>query len=182
MIKIKVRQSRCAGRECFMTYSGSIPKKIKGVFLKPGCRYCTGGKRTRQFQRRDPKVYVPSWCPLRKSPATLRIYCYKSIQSAYIRLLLKLDGVDYTPNAYNYAMRYEGSTTLTARNIANWKGSETLERFLGNAVQLEEIVEIDDGLTSYFFYFRDVSTLCCIPFDGEKARRNKLEDIHGCMH
>lgn len=181
MIKIKVRQSRCAGRECYMTYSGSIPKKIKGVFLKPGCRYCTGGKRTRQFQRRDPKVYVPSWCPLRKLPATLRIYCYKSNNRALLRLLLKLDGVNYTPIAYDYAMRYEGSTTLTARNLEDWKGDETLEQFLGIAVNLEEIVEIDDGLSPYFFYaryVRNVFSLCCIPFDGEKARQNKLEDIH----
>lgn len=178
MIETKVRQPRCAGRECFQTYSGSIPKKIKGVFLKPGCRYCTGGKRTRQFQGRDPKVYVPSWCPLKKSPATLRIYCYKSSQTAFLRLLLKQDGVDYTPGAYDYAMRYEGSTTLTALNLEDWEGSETLERFLGTPVHSEEIVEIDDGLTPYFFYVRDTFALCCIPFDGEKARQNRLEDAH----
>ena len=163
-------------------YSGSAPMKIKGVSLKPGYRYCTGGKRTRQFQRRDPKVYVPSWCPLRNSPAILRIYCYKSSKRALLRLLLKLDGVDYTPRAYDYAMRYEGSTTLTARNLEGWKGDETLEQLLGIAVYLDEIVEIDDGLTPYFFYsrfVRDAFTLCCIPFDGEQARQNKLEDPHG---
>lgn len=179
MIKVKVRQPRCEGRNCYQYFFGAVPKKIKGVFLRPGCRYCTGGKRTRQFKGRDPKVYVPSWCPLRKSPPALRIYCYKNSQTAMLRFLLDHE-VKLTPSGYEYAIRYEGTTKLTARELDNWDGSEPLEQFLGIPIRSDEIVEIDDGLIPYYFYVhvQNAYAVCCIPFDGEKARQDKLEDAH----
>lgn len=38
--------------DCF-TYEESVPKKVPGAFLKFGGRYCRGGKKTREFKRRD---------------------------------------------------------------------------------------------------------------------------------
>ena len=178
MIKKKVCKPRCTGRECYHNYNGLVPQKIKGIFLKPGCRYCTGGKRTRQFKGRDPKTYVPSWCPLQKSLPILRIYHYKNIQTALLRLLLDRDNVEHNPSEYQYAMRYEGVSKLTARELESWESSGTLEQLLGTSVTAEEIIEIDDGLTPYFFYVQNAYTVWCIPFDGEKARQNKLEDAH----
>lgn len=176
MIKKKVCKPRCTGRECYHNYNGLVPQKIKGIFLKPGCRYCTGGKRTRQFKGRDPKTYVPSWCPLQNSPPILRIYHYKNSQTALLRLLLDRDNVEHNPSEYQYAMRYEGVSKLTARELESWESSGTLEQLLGTPVTAEEIIEIDDGLTPYFFYVQNAYTVWCIPFDGEKARQNKLED------
>lgn len=153
-------------------------EKIKGIFLKPGCRYCTGGKRPRQFKGRDPKTYVPSWCPLQKSPPILRIYHYKNSQTALLRLLFDRDNIEHNPSEYQYAMRYEGVSKLTAWELESWESSGTLEQLLGTPVTAEEIIEIDDGLTPYFFYVQNAYTVWCIPFDGEKARQNKLEDAH----
>lgn len=175
MIEIKVHKPRCAGRECFQQFSGLVPKKIKGVFLKPRCRYCTGGKRTRQFKERDPKVYVPSWCPLLKTPAIMRIYCYKSRQTEFFRYLMERDNVPYTPGYYEYAMRYEGPTQLTAWELDDWECTGDLSRFIGSPIHAKEIVEIDDGLAPYYFYVKNAYEICCIPFNGEKARQNKLE-------
>lgn len=79
---------------------------------------------------------------------------------------------------YQYAMRYEGVSKLTARELESLESSGTLEQLLGTPVTAEEIIEIDDGLTPYFFYVQNAYTVWCIPFDGEKARQNKLEDAH----
>lgn len=177
MIKVKVTQPRCTGRDCYEYFSGPIAKKVKGAFLKPGYRYCTGGKRIRQFKSRDPKVTVPSWCPIRKSPAIIRIYCYKNSQAALLRLLIQSDKNPRTPMGHEYAMRYEGTISRAARELDNWEGSGSLEQFLGIPVHAEEIVEIDDGLNSYYFYIQNIFTVYCISFDGEKARQNKLEVV-----
>lgn len=178
MIKVKVTQPRCAGRDCCEYVSGSVSKKVKGVFLKSGCRYCIGGKRARQFKSSDPKIYVPSWCPLHKTPATLRIYCYKDSQTAFLRFLMQNDDVPYTPSGYEYAVRYKGTTERTARELDDWDGNETLAAFLSVPVHTDEVIEIDDGLTPYYFYVQNCYSVCCIPFNGERARQNKLEDTN----
>lgn len=78
MIEVKIRKPQCYGRPCYLYCKGNIPEKVRGKTLLPERRYCAGQKRIRQFRSSDPKVYVPSWCPLRKTPAELRIYCFKS--------------------------------------------------------------------------------------------------------
>lgn len=113
-----------------------------------------------------------------KSPPILRVYHYKNSQTALLRLLLDRDNVEHNPSEYQYAMRYEGVSKLTARELESWESSGTLEQLLGTPVTAEEIIEIDDGLTPYFFYVQNAYTVWCIPFDGEKARQNKLEDAH----
>lgn len=80
------------------------------------------------------------------------------------------------PGYCEYAMRYESPTQLTARELDDWEYTGDLSRFIGSPIHAKEIVEIDDGLTPYYFYVKNAYKICCIPFDGKKARQNRLED------
>lgn len=75
---MQLRKETCIGCECELQYTKSIPTKQMGVMMHMGERFCTGGKRARKFKRSDPKIYVPDWCPKRKKPCELRVYCFKN--------------------------------------------------------------------------------------------------------
>ena len=126
------------------------------------------------FKSSDPKVYVPSWCPRRKEPAELRVYCYKDTNSWYLRQLLEQDGIHSTPSGYEYAVRYEGSTTLTARGFYEEIQSRLIDDVLGFHVKIDEVIEIDDGLISYYFHVRGYGADILTYFDRDWARKNKL--------
>ncbi len=176
MIERKVDKPRCGSRPCYLYCSGDIPQKVKGKTLLPGKRYCAGGKRIKPFRSGDPKVYTPSWCPLRKAPAELRIYCLKNSFTWMVAYMLRKDGVEYSPSAADYAVRYEGTTDLTAWEFQRELHEKSADELLGAAVHTDEIVEIDDGLTPYYFFFSEQRPMpCAILFSGETARKNQLE-------
>ena len=176
MIERKVDKPRCGSRPCYLYCSGDIPQKVKGKILLPGKRYCAGGKRIKPFRSSDPKVYSPSWCPLRKAPAELRIYCLKSSFTRMVAYMLRQNGVDISPSAADYAVRYEGTTDLTAKEFQQELHEASVDKLLGTAVHTGEIVEIDDGLTPYYFFFSEKRPMpYVIWFDGEIARKNQLE-------
>lgn len=114
MIEVKIRKPQCYGRPCYLYCKGNIPEKVRGKTLLPERRYCAGQKRIRQFRSSDPKVYVPSWCPLRKTPAELRIYCFKSSFAWMMQRMLRRDGLEPYPSGADYALRYEGITPLSS--------------------------------------------------------------------
>ena len=65
---MQLRKAICAECEKHLQYMESHPIKQMGVTMHTGEHFCTGGKRARRFMRGDPKVYVPDWCPKRKTP------------------------------------------------------------------------------------------------------------------
>lgn len=143
--------------------------------MRVGSRYCSGGKRVRVFKSSDPKVYIPSWCPLRKEPSELRVYCYKDNNTWFLRQLLEQDGVHSSPSGYEYAVRYEGSTALTARDFYEQIQRQPIANILGFQVLFGEVVEIDDGLVPNYFHVCEHGVDVLTHFDRDRARKNKLE-------
>ena len=175
MIEVDIRKPRCGGRECYLPCDGSTPQKVKGKTLLPGKRYCAGGTRIKTFRSSDPKVRVPSWCPLWKKPAILRIYCIKNEFYEMLRAMGQRDGLVLYPSWTDYALRHEGTTELTAAQFHDALNEKDAHELLGVSVHEDEVVEIDDGLTPYCFYFSSKRWMpYVVPFDGEKARQNKL--------
>ena len=91
-----LRKETCYECEKHLRYMESSPAKQMGVTMHMGERFCTGDKRARKFKRNDPKIYVPSWCPKRKLPSELRVYCFKSTIDWMLHERLCYDPVSYT--------------------------------------------------------------------------------------
>lgn len=62
-LEVKVRQPKCTFCPYLHRHDASFGMKLKGVYLRPFSRYCTGGKRPKVFKAQDPKEKVPTWCP-----------------------------------------------------------------------------------------------------------------------
>lgn len=178
MIERKVYRPRCCKCEFHLCYNGDVPQKLKGVFLKAGYRYCTAGKRAWQLTRKEAKATasVPTRCPLVRSPIVLRIYCYKDDSTSILRTLFSAQGVPCSPSEYQYAMRYEGNTMLTAYQFQRLAKQQRPADLLGVPLHTGEVIEIDDGLVPYCFYLESSSIARCIYFSGQKARKNRLEE------
>lgn len=175
-MKIKpISKPRCSECPCYGYHSDPVPKKIAGAYLKVGSRYCTGGKRARVFKPSDPKRAVPSWCPRRKAPAELRVYCFKDITAWHFNYLYEKRGNVNIPSAFEYAVRHESSTGLTAKEFYDLTQQKLLKDILGFRVSTNEILEIDDGLKPYFFLIRENGIEILYFFDGKRARQNKLD-------
>lgn len=173
MAREKIHRFRCGDcPDCFI-YREAVPKKVPGAILQSGGRYCQGGKKTRVFKRRDPKVYPPSWCPKLKRPAEFRIYAYKDSDTWFRHFILQTNGLTDLPNGPEYAVRVEGNTNLSARNVWEDAKHKSISDILDLSVQNGEVIEIDDGLRPYFFHVKDgeVKVLTC--FQRRKARENK---------
>lgn len=175
MAKISIHKPRCAACPYYGVHSESVPRKVKGAFLRVGCRYCSGGKKIRVFKRSDPKVYIPSWCPRRKKPAEIRIYCYKDVNAWYINFLFEQDGMRHSPSGHEYSVRHECSTELTAKEFYELTEQKLIRDILGFNVWSNEIIEIDDGLKPYFFHVHEYGIEVLVYFDRDRARENKLE-------
>lgn len=175
MTNVPIRKPRCADCPYYGCYNEPVPRKVQGAFLGIGSRYCTGGRRIKVFKSRDPKVYVPTWCPRRKSPTELRVYCFKDSAAWLLRYLLERDGVHNSPSGHEYAVRYEGHAELTARDFYKLIQEKSITEVSGIQVQTGEIIEIDDGLKPYYFHVVDYGVNVLPYFDGDRARKNKPE-------
>jgi len=175
MAKKLIRKPRCQNCPHYGVHSGPYAQKVKGVSLQVGTRYCAGGKRIKVFKPRDPKKQIPTWCPRRKSPAELRVYCYKDSNTWYLHHLMKSHGIQGLPSGFEYAVRYEGTVGLTAREFYKQLQQKFVSDILGFHVGVNEIIEIDDGLLPYYFHICGYDTSVLPYFDRDKARRNKLE-------
>lgn len=175
MVKISIHKPRCATCPYYEIHSEPVPRKVKGAFLQVGSRYCFGGKKIRVFKRSDPKVYVPSWCPRRKVPAEMRIYCYKDANAWYLNFLFEQDGARRSPHGYEYAVRYEYTTELTAKGFYELTGQKLISDILGFPVRTNEVIEIDDGLKPYCFFVHEYGIELLAYFDRDSARKNELD-------
>lgn len=90
--------------------------------------------------------------------------------------MLQRDGTPCSPNDFDYALRYEGTTELTAAQFQDGLQEKDVYDLLKVHVHENEVVEIDDGLTPYYFYFSPKRWYpYVILFNGERARQNELE-------
>lgn len=162
----------CECSDCF-TYEETVPKKVPGALLEFGKRYCGGGKRTRGFKPRDPKVYPPSWCPKLKNPAEYRVYAYKDANAWYLHHLLRTQGLLNTPSGHEFAVRADGHTALSARDFWREVKYKSASEILGVPIYYDEVIEIDDGLRPHFFHVEDGKVKVLSYFQSDKARKNQ---------
>lgn len=176
-IDLELRKSTCGGCASHLHYMESMPVRQNGVTMHFGERFCLAGKRARKFGRRDPKIYVPDWCPKRKRPSEVRIYCFKDTDGWMMHERLCHDlGQDIIPDARRYAVEYELHTDLTPREFAKRCRWESDAELLGAAVHRHHVVEIDDGIRPAFFYKTEKGYELLALFDAAAARKNVKED------
>ena len=176
MARERIPTPVCANCGCYLRYLEDPPRKQNGVMMHMGDRFCLGGKRARRFRRSDPKIYVPSWCPKRKSPCELRVYRFKNRNEAALHSSLSLSlGRAISPEARRYAVEYDLTTTLTPKEF--WNGCchhKSDAELVGAAVHQYHIVEVDDGILPVCFYKVDGKYQILRGFDTETARKNDL--------
>ena len=145
--------------------------------MKPGERYCLGKKKAVHFTAKDPKRYVPAWCPKRKSPCEVRVYGFKSVRDWYFHNRLCRDlGMDILPEATRYCVEQETSTELTPKRFWEALEEKTLSELLPVTVSKYGLIEIDDGLRPVCFYMKENGPVIAPYFDTVRARANKKEE------
>lgn len=173
MARPTISRPRCLGN-CPHRYTHLDTKSelVGGVLLQFGGDYCRAKKRIRRFVPNDAKIYVPKWCPRLKAPAEYRIYAFKNVDTWY---LCQHMGLEQTPSAHRYAIRASGTTPMTASSF--WADVEVSrpDKLLGVPVHTGEIVEIDDGITPYFFHVKEDTVELLPHFDPEPAKQNHYE-------
>lgn len=129
-------------------------------------RYCmnTKSRAGKRFKRTDPLFKIPKWCPKRIKPVC-RIYGLANEMSEWME---RENRMNFCPekSGYistlerHYKFRLELPLGMTAMAFFEAAGNEPVEDILrGAGLQLGEIIEIDDGLKPYYFYYFSQSTL-----------------------
>lgn len=171
----KIHRFRCADcPDCF-TYMGPAPSEPENTHLIIGSRYCKGCKKARRFRPSDPKVYPPSWCPRRKSPAECRVYSYKNATVRYYRDLLKRNGTPISPSGFEYALRVEGTTGMEPAAFQKALKAQSPSKILGISAYADDVIEIDDGLRPCFFHVTGRKAEVSPLFNKEAALKNLYE-------
>lgn len=158
-------------------------KKKKITFSEPNCRfgcphfksvgsvlnetcYCMKkGKKGRRLGKKDLKRRPPEWCPRRLKTPVCRIYGFKDEMHEALeldnRLNFEPDKHDwYFPSSHHYQLQSEFPLGMTAEQFYNALQEEPVESVLnGTPLKNGELIEIDDGLASHFFYCYSQSTL-----------------------
>lgn len=147
-----------------------------------GCtRYCNGfpkKRRPRRFRSSDPKYKPPKWCPRLVSPPVCRVYGFADEKSEYMDWLLNRK--DYKPGKYishsesRYRLRCEVSLGLTAKRFYAAAQTESVESLFSDAgadLEYGEVIEIDDGLKPYYFYYLNYGKVVLLySFDRTKVQ------------
>ena len=127
-----------------------------------GSRYCNGfpkKRKPKRFKSSDPKYKAPKWCPRRISPPVCRIYGFADEQSRAMdifprnRFDRKRDQYIYLSPSH-YKLRLETTLGINAKTFFERSKHSDLDDFLVETdLSLGEVVEIDDGLRPYYFYY-----------------------------
>lgn len=137
-----------------------------GNVLNESC-FCmkAGGKKGKRFRKKDLKRRPPEWCPRRLSPSVCRIYGFKDdLQESMEReSWLSIDPKKqdwYFPKSYRYQFRCEMPLGMSAAQFYAAVQEDSIESVL-NGLELKsgELIEIDDGLRSYYFYYYNSLTV-----------------------
>lgn len=168
--KVSFPELKCSGCE-YLQCVGS------GLIVT---RYCKGfpkRRKPKRFSASDPKAKAPKWCPRRIWPPVCRIYGFADEQSRDMDLLTR-EYFDPQRNQYisvsawHYRPRLETTVSMKAGDLFNRvKHGDADDFFTETGLQLGEIVEIDDGLTPYYFYCWSWSRLIPVfHFDRSRAQ------------
>lgn len=126
-------------------------------------RYCKGfpkKRKPKRFKRSDPMYKPPKWCPRRISPPVCRIYGFADQESEMMNFLANRESLGREQDAYisvsesRYKLRREVPLGMTAKRFYEDIRSDYLNSALCDVdVEYGEVIEIDDGLKPYYFYY-----------------------------
>jgi hypothetical protein len=168
-----VKKPQCVSCPHRISYCDPVPKQQYGVMMHLGDHFCVGAKKARRFKNSDPKVYVPSWCPIRKSPCELRVYTFKSADDWLLyKCLCRSLGQDIPPEGHRYTVAFELHTTLSPQEFGKRCDGESSQELLHVTVNQYDVVEIDDGIQPVFFFKTDRGYELAPFFNAAAARKN----------
>lgn len=167
-----ISRPRCIGCEFRYTHLDAKPQMLGGTLLQFGNTYCKVKKKVRMFRPRDPKIYVPSWCPRLKVPAEFRVYAYKDVNTWFLNRDLD---PKYPPSGHQCAVRVSGVVELSAEAFWEQLEENPPSKLLGVTVHNGGIIEIDDGVKPYFFHVKSMGVAHLPYFRAEDARRNTYQ-------
>lgn len=131
-------------------------------------RYCKGfpkKRKPKRFSRSDPRYKPPKWCPRRLSPMVCRIYGFADEESEIMNWLLNREAAvaegsserdAYSVSEHHYKLRLEFPLGLTAKQFYDAMQSEPTNSVISEIstrAEYGEVIEIDDGLKPYYFYY-----------------------------
>ena len=174
-------------------------KKYKYRFPEPSCRecphhqevgtifnatrYCGGFKRKKpkRFRSSDPVFKIPRWCPKRLSPKVCRIYGFADEHSECMELRSVANFDPMEPYIYplgsHYTLRREMPISMTAKQFFQAAQSDPLEDILSDSdLALGEVIEIDDGLRPYYFYYFNFLRVIPVPFFHPLKTEKSIEE------
>lgn len=144
-------------------------------------RYCGGfpkRRKPKRFSSSDPKYKAPKWCPRRLSPLVCRIYGFADARSEFMENTFREEFAAgknpyICPQEWHYKLRLELPWEMKARNFFKQASHGGAYELLSEIdVQLGEVIEIDDGLKPYCFYYLDWSTVVPVAlFDRTKVQK-----------
>ena len=149
-----------------------------------GTRYCNGfpkKRKPKRFKRSDPKYKPPKWCPRLISPPVCRVYGFVDEKSEFLEWCLNRrdykPGAHISPSEYRYKLRCEADLRMTAKQLYDAMQRESVEQIFSDAgMELEygEVIEIDDGLNPYYFYYLNYGRLIPLySFDRSRVQSSE---------
>lgn len=146
-------------------------QRIGGVLCET--RYCGGfpkKKKPRRFRSSDPKYKAPKWRPRRLPTPVCRIYGFADEQSRSMDILAR-EGFDSKKDQYisiqasHYKLRLEMPFSMNARTFFEaTRHGGSYEILSEHDIGLGEVVEIDDGLKPYYFYYLNWSKVVPVSY------------------
>lgn len=150
-----------------------------------GTRYCNGfpkRRKPKRFRKSDPKYKPPKWCPRLISPPACRIYGFVNKEAEMMAWMFngevvavqKGDKRQAYPSvlASHYRLRLELALGLTAKQFydAMWEADAGVADEISKQVDYGEVIEIDDGLKPYYFYYSSFRVIPLAYFDRSRVQ------------
>ena len=152
-----------------------------------GCtRYCNGfpkKRKPKRFRKSDPKYKPPRWCPRLISPPVCRVYGFVNSEASIMDWLLNREAsaarsgneqdAYRSVSAHRYKLRLEFPLGMTAKQFYDVMLSDVstcVTSEIRNQVEYGEVIEIDDGLKPYYFYFDTFRVIPLLHFDRSRVQ------------
>lgn len=155
-----------------------------------GTHYCNGfpkRRNPRRFRKSDPKYKPPKWCPRLISPPVCRVYGFVNQDAEITDWLLNREatalesgdeqGAYRSVSEYRYRLRLELPLGLTAKQFYDameYEASNCVATCavsdIRNQVEYGEVIEIDDGLKPYYFYYTSFRVIPLPHFDRSRVQ------------
>ena len=129
----------------------------------------------------DPQFKAPKWCPRRITPPVCRIYGFADEQSQAMDALIR---ENFQPKRDRYIFPTPGHYRLQSEKRLNMNAKAFYNAAINGAVYdilseddiaLGAVIEIDDGLKPYHFYYWGWSTVVpMFSFDRSQVQQQQL--------